>query len=172
MSTKMKGIVTILLATTLAMALSATAFAGTVTGKDALKTALADAGFTKSQVSSIEIDQDKKAIEIEFVCKKNKAKYEYDIAKSDGSILEKGIEYAYKHNASKAKVAKKAVLKKAAKRWGVKYSVVKKKAKVTYKYKTEGRYKVALRYQGKKYKCELLAPTGKIIEWEIERIAK
>lgn len=172
MSTTLKGLTTVLVAAILTMALTATAFAGTISGKDAVKTALHDAGFSKSQVSGIEVEQDKNSIEVEFVCKKTKAEYDYDIAKNGGGILEKNVEYRYKHNASKAKVGKKAVLKKVTKFSGIKYSVV-KKAKCTYKYKkNEGTYSVKFRYNGYKYEYELLAPTGKVIEWEMDRIRR
>lgn len=154
------------------LALSGTAFAGTLSEQGALKTALNDARLTKSQVKAIEIEKGKKAIEVEFICKKNKAEYSYDIAKSNGKILEKSVEYRYKHNASKAKIGKKAALKKVAKFSGIKYSVV-KKAKCTYKYKkNEGEYTVKFRYKGYKYEFELLAPTGKVTEWEMECISK
>ena len=172
MSTTLKGLTTVLVTAILTMALATTAFAGTISGKDAVKTALHDAGFCKSQVSNIEVERDKTSIEVEFVCKKTKAEYEYEIAKNGGGILEKNVEYRYKHNCSKAKVGKKAALKKVAKFSGVKYSIV-KKAKCTYKYKkNEGTYTVKFRYRGCKYEYELLAPTGKVIEWEMDRICR
>ena len=64
------------------------------------------------------------------------------------------------------------MLKKVTKFSGIKYSVV-KKAKCTYKYKkNEGTYSVKFRYNGYKYEYELLAPTGKVIEWEMDRIRR
>lgn len=155
-----------------ALTLSGTAFAGTLSGQDALKAALHDAGLTKSQVKSIEVEPEKNAWEVEFRKKGSNTEYSYEISKSDGTLLEKSVEYRYKHNASKAKVGKKAVLKKVAKFSGIKYSIV-KKAKCTYKYKkNEGEYTVKFRYKGYKYEYELLAPTGKVIEWDKERIAR
>ena len=169
MSTTSKGIATILLTILMTMMLSATAFAGTISSKDALKIALDNAGLSKSQVSHLDTDAGKKVIEVEFTCKSNKADYEYKIAKNGGKILSKDVEYAYKHNASKAKIGKKAALKKVAKFSGIKYSVV-KKAKCTYEYDDhEGEYKVKFKYKGWKYKYELLAPNGTIMEWGKKR---
>lgn len=168
----MKKLVIILAAAMATMAFSATAFAATSSASDALAVALKDAGLSKSKVMLVETDVDRTSIEVEFVKKSNKAKYEYEIAKGSGVILEKSVDYAYKHNASKAKIGKKAALKKVAKVSHIKYSVV-KRAKCTYKYKkNEGKYKVTFRYKGYKYEYELLAPTGKIIEWEKERVSR
>ena len=100
------------------------------------------------------------------------AEYDYNIAKGDGSILEKSVEYRYKHTTSKAKIGKKAALNKVAKFSGIKRTVV-NKAKCVYKYKrNEGRYDIEFRYNGYKYEYEVLAPTGQIIEWEMERLGK
>lgn len=154
------------------LALSSTAFAGTITGKDALKIALNEVGFTKSQVKCIEIESENKDWNVEFRKKATGTEYNYEISKADGTVLEKGVEYRHKHNASKAKVGKKAVLKKVARFSGIKYSVV-KKAKCTYKYKkNEGTYTVKFRHKGRAYEYELLAPTGKVIEWEWELIGR
>jgi len=158
-----------------------TAFAGTLTGggvdnaigkKEALSIALKDAGLSKAKVFKVEIDQDKKCVEVEFTRKSNNAEYNYDIAKNDGSIVKKSVEYKYKHNRSKAKIGNKAALKKVAKHSGIKLSIV-KKGSCTNKYKKhEGTYEIAFRYKGYRYEYELLAPTGKVLEWEMERIRK
>lgn len=162
-------------------ALSGAAFAGTltagsasdgITGKQALSIALKDAGLAKSDVCKIEVEQAKGIIEVEFTKKGARTEYEYDIAKADGKLLEKSVEYAYEHNSSKSKIGKKAALKKVAKHSGIKLSTV-KKGTCTYKYcKHEGKYKVKFKYGNWKYEYELLAPTGKVLEWEKERVSK
>ena len=168
----MKKLAVFALAIVATLALSGTALAGTLTEQGALKAALNDVGLSKSQVKNIEIESEKNAWEVEFRKKGTNTEYSYEFAKSDGTLLEKSVEYRYKHNASKAKVGKKAVLKKVAKSSGIKYSVV-KKAKCTYKYKkNEGEYTVKFRYKGYKYEYELLAPTCKVIEWEMDRICR
>ena len=165
----MRKLAVVLLAVVATMALSSTAFAATSSSK-ALSIALKDAGLSKSQVAHVETEKGKKIVKVEFTKKANKAEYEYKICKCSGTIVEKEVDYAYKHNCSKKKIGKKAALKKVAKFSHIKYSVV-KKAKCTYKYKKhEGKYEVTFRYKGHKYEYELLAPTGKVVEWEKKRI--
>lgn len=140
-----------------------------ISQKDALGIALKDAKLKKSQVSLIETECERGRVEVEFMRMKTLTEYDYGISLSDGSILSKEVEYAYKHNSSKAKIGKKAALKKVAKRSGIPYSIV-KKARCTYKYrKHEGTYKVKFGYKGYRYEYKLLAPTGKVIEWEKKR---
>ena len=143
-----------------------------VSGKGALAIALEDAGLAKSKVSGIEIENEKRVFEVEFVKKKDGTEYNYDISKSGGVILEKEVDFVYNRNKSKAKVGKKAALKKVAAFSGIK-GLVAKGAACTYKYKKkEGVYKVKFAHKGYKYEYKLLAPTGKVIEWEMERIGK
>ena len=138
----------------------------------ALKIALEDAGLKKSQVTRIEVECEKNAIEVEFTQKKTTTKFEYIMEKSSGKIVEKEVDYAYKHNASKAKIGKSAALKKVAKHSGFKRSVFKNaKCRYTYK-KNEGKYKVTFSYNGYKYEYKLLAPNGKVIEFEMDCIDK
>lgn len=170
----MKKLVAALVVALLALSIPSLAFASTTStdATGALKIALKDAGLKKSEVKKIETESKKKAVEVEFTQKKTRAEYDYTIAKNDGKILEKSVEYVYKHNSSKAKIAKNTALKKVAKASGVKYSVV-KKAKCTYTYKkNEGKYEVVFRHKGYKYEYELLAPTGKIIELEMDYVGK
>ena len=48
-----------------------------------------------------------------------------------------------------------------------------KSAKCKYSYKkNEGKYKITFCHNGYKYEYELLAPTGKVVEWEMELIGK
>ena len=175
----MKKIIVLLFATTLALVLPLTAFANTLsagtgnalTDQEALSIALKDAGFKSSQVTKIEFEHEGSSIKVEFLKKKTKLDYEYKISKSDGTIAKKEIEYPYKRCSCKAKIGKKAALKKVAKFSGIKYSIVKKaKCKYAYKKRT-GKYEVRFRYKGFKHEFELLAHNGKITEWEIERLA-
>ena len=173
----MKKAIVILCAAIVAATLSATAFAApsyaaTLSCNDALKIALKDAGLKKTQVTHIEKDRKKSTVEIEFTRKKTGTEYEYTVARNGGVILSKEIEYVYKHTSSKAKIGKTAALKKVAKFSGIPYSTV-KKAKCTYRYqKNEGTYKVQFNYKGFEREFKLLAPSGKIIEWEKERLGK
>lgn len=176
----MKKLFVVLLASLLSLAFAASAYADTFTSattntntskltrSDAIGIALNDAGFKKSQVVGLETESEKNLIKVEFKKKNKKTEYEYKIAVKDGTILKKEIEYAYKHNCSRAKVGKKAALKKVAKASGIDYSIIKKgKCSYTYK-KCKGKYEIVFKYQGYKYEYELLAPTGKITEWEMK----
>lgn len=164
----MKKLAIVVLAVVLSTMFTATAFAGTISDKDALNIALSDAGFGKSQVADIEIEKKKSVIEVEFEKKNGKVGYEYKLSANGGAIMKKEIEYAYKCNCSKSKVGKKAVRRKVAKLSGIDYSIV-KKAKCTYKYKNhKGKYKISFRYEGVDHEFEVLAPTGKVIEWEMK----
>lgn len=137
-----------------------------ISEKDALAIALRDAKLKKTQITHIETECKKNKIEIEFTHKKKLTEYEYEIALNEGSILSKEVEFAYKHNSSTAKIGKKAALKKVAKFSGISYSKI-KKARCTYRYKkNEGTYTVKFSYKGHRYEYKLLAPTGKVIEWE------
>ena len=177
----MKRLVVLIIAVTLAFGLSGIAFADTlaggsvtheINGEKACEIALKNAGLSKGKVTKLRIKNEKQYFEVGFTKKCSGTKYEYDVAKSDGKILEKEVQYTYKHCCSKAKIGKKAVLKKVANHSKKKYSVV-KKGSCTYKYSDhEGRYKVKFRYKGYRYEYELLAPNGKIIEWEKERIRR
>ena len=151
--------------------MSATAFAASVTKDGARDIALRNAGLTSSQVKRIEIEyeSDEGVYEIEFVRKSNKAEYSYDISASDGKILEKSVEYVYKHNSSKKKIGKTAAMKKVARNSSFTYAQI-KKGTCTYKYSDgEGIYTIRLKSGGKRYEYEVLAPTGKLIEheWEV-----
>ena len=111
-----------------------------------------------------------KKYEIEFIKEKNKAEYDYSISKKSGRILEKSIDYIYKHNSSKKKIGKKAAMKKVAKYTKTKLKIV-KKGICTYEYEdNEGTYTVKFKKGNYFYDCELLAPTGKIIEFEKEYV--
>ncbi|MBR0405742.1 MAG: hypothetical protein IJI68_11185 [Eggerthellaceae bacterium] len=177
----MKRIVALIAAIALAFVFTGTAFADTlaggsvaqgINGAKACEIALKNAGLTKKKVSNLQVKSKKQYFEVGFTKKCGGTKYEYDVAKNGGKILEKEVKYAYKRCCSKAKVGKTAVLKQVAKHSKKKLCVV-KKGSCTYKYSNhEGRYKVKFSYKGYRYEYELLAPTGKIAEWEKERIKR
>lgn len=161
-----------LMAPAAAFANSAAGSTGSISKSEALAIALKDVGLKKSQVIKTEVEAKKNVVEVEFTQKSAKAEYEYAIEKSSGKIIEKEVDYAYKHNASKAKIGKTAALKKVAKASGFKYSIVKKaKCKYTYK-KNEGKYEVTFRHNGYKYEYKLLACNGKVIELEMDLLVK
>lgn len=165
----MKRMVSIVLAVIMVLAMSGSAFAAAKVSSNnaAQKVALKNAKLSKSQVSKLRIkyDRDDGEYDVKFVRKSNGAKYDYEIRKSSGRILEKSIDYKYKRNTSKKKVGKAAAQKAAAKAAGVKTSVV-KKGKCKYEYDDgKGVYEVEFRNGKYKYDIEILAPTGKVIEY-------
>lgn len=137
----------------------------------ALSIALRDAGLSKAGARILELDMDEgRSIEIEFIKSSNKAKYEYEIAVSNGRILEKSVEFKYKKTKSKKKIGKKKARKLVAKAAGINYNTV-KKGTCRYKYKKKlGKYEVKVRSGSYKYEYELLAKNGKIVEYEYEYI--
>lgn len=165
----------LLLAIILAMTLSVPIFGGSanaassgITKAKARDIALKNAHLTKAKVRNLDVEADGRSIEVEFVRIANKAEYEYEIAKKDGFILEKSIDYKYKKNKSKSKIGKTKAIKAVAKYTGKSYAVI-KKGSCTYSYKkNQGKYKVKFRYGGYKYECEVLAPNGKVVEYEYE----
>ena len=164
----MKKWIVICVAAVMALAMTGTAFAGSAISKDeATSIALKNANTSKSGVSGLETEYDKqkKVWEIEFVKKDNKADYEYDIAGSNGRIVEKSVDLKYKHNSSKSKVGKEAAQKAVAKHSNSRLSTV-KKGTCKYEYDDmEGTYDVKFVKGSYKYDYEVLAPTGKIIEY-------
>ena len=165
---------TVLFAIVMTLAMSVTAFAGTVDKTGAKETALKDAGLTASKVKRMEVeyDDESNSYEIEFVQKSNKTEFEYEISARDGKIIDKSVEYAYKRNTSKKKISKNDAIKRVAKASGVKASVIKKgSCKYTYKKKT-GKYTIKFRSGNYRYEYELLAPTGKVIEYEYELVKR
>lgn len=72
----------------------------------------------------------------------------------------------------KMKGGTKSARKKAASLTGVKYKTV-KKGSCKYKYKKkQGKYTVKFKSGGYRYEVEVLAPTGAIIELEMEATKK
>ena len=167
----MKRLIIIALTLILTLAMSATALAATGLSKsDASKKALKNAHLKKSQVKKLttKYDRGDQTYKIEFVKKKNKAQYKYQIAPKSGKIIERSIEYKYKHNCSHSKIGKKKALNKAVKYSGFDASLV-KKGTCKYEYDdNEGTYEVKFRRGHYKYEINMLAPTGRVIKCECE----
>ena len=169
---KIKGLMTIITALVMVMMMSVSAFADSLTQDGAVNTALKDAGLTAEKVQGLEVELEKGKYEIEFMRKDNRTEFEYEISASDGKILEKSVDYVYSRTKSKKKIGAKAARKKAAKISGIKYKTVNKgTCKYTYKKKL-GKYTVKFRSGGYKYEVDVLAATGKVIEFEKEAVRK
>ena len=155
----------------LLMTMSVSVFAGAIGSNDAaLKTALENAKLKKSQVKHIEVDYDNDdgiaVYEVEFTKKSNGREYGYEIAADTGTIVKKSVEYRHKKNTSHKKIGKKAARKKVAKFSGISYKII-SKGTCTYEYDDrKGTYDVKFTNGDRVYDCEVLAPTGKIIEYE------
>ncbi|MBQ3291868.1 MAG: DUF4148 domain-containing protein [Mogibacterium sp.] len=168
----MKKIISIMIAAVMVMAMSVTAFAETMTQDAAVDLALSNAKLTRAQVMKLdaEFDPEENTYDVEFVRKSNKAEYDYEISAQDSKILEKSVEYKYKHNKSKKKIGKKAAMKKVAKFSGISYKTI-RTGTCKYKYShKKGVYKIKFRKGGCRYEYKVLAPTGKVIEYEWELI--
>ena len=155
----------------LLMTMSVSVFAGAISSNDAaLKTALKNAKLKKSKVKHIEVDYDnddgKAVYEVEFTKKSNGKEYSYEITADTGTIVKKSIEYRYKKYSSHKEIGKKAARKKVAKFSGISYKII-SKGTCTYEYDDrKGTYDVKFTNGDRVYDCEVLAPTGKIIEYE------
>ena len=159
------GVLTVILM----IGMSVSAFAASSPGSEneALNIALKSAGLKKSEIKKIEVEKEKN-YESEFVRKSNGAEYDFEISAKDGRILEKSVDYKYKKTKSKKKIGKEKARKVVAKASGNSYNVIKKgSCKYTYKNK-QGKYEVKFRTTNYKYEYELLAPNGKIIEYDYE----
>ena len=170
----MKRLMTIVLSLMMVLAMSATAFAAGISESHAQKKALKSAGLSKSQLRSIEIDIDDDTgnYEVEFIRKSNKAEYDFEIDSDSGKVVKKSIEYRYKKNTSKDKIGKTAARKKAAKYTGIKLSTI-KKGTCYYDYDDDdrvGKYEIKFTKGNYKYDLEILAATGKVIDYEKELI--
>lgn len=168
----MKRIVSVVLAVIMVMAMSSSVFATSKIGSNnaAQNVALKNAKLSKSQVTQLRVKYDRGdgEYDVKFVRKSNGAKYDYEIRKSNGRIIEKSIDYKYKRNNSKKKVGKVAAQKAAAKIAAVNLAVV-QKGKCKYEYDDgEGIYEVEFRNGNYKFDIEILAPTGKVIDYNWE----
>ena len=174
MKKKVRRITTLLLAVLMVVAMSSSVFAGSITKDDALKIAMKNAKVTKSQIRNIELEYEKAKgkYEVEFTKKENKTEYSYEIKKSNGKILEKSVDYVVKRNTSKDKIGKTAAINKVAKFSGIKKSVIKKGTCKYVRDDGQGVYKIKFKHNGRRYDYEVLAPNGKILEYEWELINK
>ena len=163
----MKRFLAVLLAAVMIMTTGNYAFAAKKISKnEATSIALNDAGLKKSKVKRLETEFDDGKYEVEFVKKSNKTEYDYEISKT-GRILKKSMDYAYKHNSSKKKIGKEAARKKVAAFSGMKLSDI-KKGTCKYEYDDddfEGIYEIKFKKGNYRYEYDLLAPTGKVVEW-------
>lgn len=170
----MKRITAILAASLMILAMSSTAFAAGISENEALAKALKNAKLSEKQVSVLktEYDHEDGVYEVEFIKAKGGTEYDYEISAYDGKILERKTEYTYKWNSSKKKIGKKAAQKKAAKKAGVKLSTV-QKGSCHYEYDDGmGTYEIKFRSGGRIYDVDILAPTGKVIEYGWELIGR
>lgn len=164
MTKTIRRLTVITLAMILVLAMSASVFAGTMTMKGAIKKALNDANTSRSGVYALEAEYDDGTYEIEFYKKKNNAEYSYDISRG-GRILEKSVDYVYRHNYSKKKIGKKAAQKRVAKFSGIKLATIQKGYTWFEWDDGEGHYNVVFTKGHYEYEYEVLAPNGKIMEY-------
>ena len=152
------------------MTMSVVSFAGSsISESQAISKALKNAGLSRSKVKYLETEYEHGKYEIEFTKKSNGAEYSYEYSKS-GRLLEKSIDFRYKRNSSTEKIGKTAARKKAAKFTGIKLSTV-KKGSCYYEYDDgKGTYEVKFTKGNYKYEVEILAPTGKVIDYSKEYI--
>ena len=170
----MKRLISVVLAVIMVMAMSSSVFAAGTTAKTAEKTALKNAGLSKSQVTGLrtKYDRDDRRFEVDLRRKSNNAKYSYEISPTNGKIYEKSIDYRYKRNSSKKKISKAAAIRAAAKASNININVV-KKGICKYEYDDgEGIYEVKFRNGLFKFDIDILAPTGKVIEYSWERTGR
>lgn len=166
--------VALVAALAMVMSVSISAFAAGISSTDAaLNKALKNAGLKKSQVRFIEKEYDSEdgIYEVEFTKKKNGAEYSYEINAASGKITEKSVDYTYKRNSSHKKIGKKAAKKKVAKFSGISYKTI-NNGTCYYEYDDgKGVYEIKFEKGSKIYEYDVLAPTGKIIEysWKVAR---
>ncbi len=151
------------------MMMSVSVFAGAVGSNDAaLETALNNAGLKRSQVKHVEAEYDAEdgVYEVEFTKKTNGREYAYEITSDTGIIVKKSVENRYKKNSSHKKIGKKAARKKVAKSSGISYKII-SEGTCTYEYDNrKGTYEIRFTDGSRAYEYEVLAPNGKILEYE------
>ena len=166
----MRKVMRLVVALVMVMAMSASAFAADITANSAKSIALKNAKLTAKKVTrmSVKLDHEDGVYEVKFRNKKNGNVYDYEIAAATGKIVEKSVDYKYKRNSSRKKVGKAAAQKAAARIAAVKLGVV-QKGKCKYEYDDgEGIYEVEFRNGNYKFDIEILAPTGKVIDYNWE----
>ncbi len=175
MKKKMSVFMSLFTALVMIMAMSASAFAAGISSEDAaLKKALKNAGLKESKVTvtDTEYDSEDKTYDVEFIKNSNGKEYSYEISATTGKILEKSVDFRYKRNSSRDKIGKKAARKKVAKFSGISYKTI-KKGTCFYDYDDgKGVYEVKFKKGNKRYEYDVLAPTGKIIEYSWKLIKK
>ena len=176
MKRSMRIAVAMFAAIAMVMVMSVSAFAdgAMISEKAALNKALKNVGLKKTQVKyiDVELDDDEDVYEVEFTKKKNSAEYSFDVDAYAGKILEKSVDYKYTRNSSHKKIGKTAALKKVAKFSGISYKTV-KSGSCYYDYDDgKGVYEIKFKKGSRKYECEVLAPTGKVIEYSWEVIGR
>lgn len=161
----MRKFMTTAVITFMSLVMSVSAFAGSrITEKEAVNKALKDAGLSRARVTRLEAEYDDGKYEIEFTKKTNKTEYDYEVSKK-GRILEKSVDRRYKKNHSHKKIGKIAARKKVAKFSGISLKVI-KTGTCRYEYDDgEGTYEIKFRKGSYKYDYDVLAPTGKVIEY-------
>lgn len=162
----MKRLAVAVLTIVMMLSMSVCAYADSVTKSEAKKIALKDSKLKTSQIKHYEVEKDDGMWEIEFTKKSNKAEYTYEISAKSGRIYDKDVDYAYKHNYSKKKIGKTSAMKKVAKFSKIKYSIVKKGTCKYVRDDGQGEYKVKFKKGHHRYTYTVLAPTGKVIEFE------
>lgn len=169
MTRKMRTVMTALVALVMVMAMGATAFAAGITSNDeALNKALKNCKLKRSQVKRVEVDYDREdgVYEIEFAKKNSKKEYDYEIVAATGTIVKKSVDYNLKRNTSHKKIGKKAARKKVAKSSGISYKII-SKGSCRYEYDDrKGVYEIRFTKGNRVYEYDVLAPTGKILEYE------
>ena len=91
---------------------------------------------------------------------------DYDISAGTGRIIKKSVDLRYTRNSSKKKIGAVAARKKVAKHSGISYKVI-SKGTCRYEYDDgEGVYEIKFKTSVRAYEYEVLAPTGKIIEYQ------
>jgi len=174
MKKRLSKVVALFAALAMVMTMSVSVFAASITSTDALNAALKNCKLKKSNVKLIEIDyeNDDNMYEVEFTKKKNGAEYSFEINADSGKVMEKSVEYRVKRNTSHKKIGKTAARKKVAKFLGISYKTV-KAGTCYYEYDDgKGVYEVRFTKGSRNYECEVLAPTGKILEysWKVTGI--
>ena len=104
----LRKVFVVTLALVMVLTMSVSAFADSkISMKKAFSIALENAKLTSDEVRRVEKEWDDGAYSIEFTQKGSRTEYEYEISAS-GKILEKSVDYVYRHNYSKKKIGKKA----------------------------------------------------------------
>ena len=168
MKKQWKRILTAVLLLVLIAAMSTTVQAANITKQNAQTIALKDAKLAKTAGSGLKVEKDGREYEVEFKSKKTGDKYEYDIDARTGRIREAEVEYTHKRNTSKKKISKASAVSAVVKASGLKKSVV---SAGRCRYKKDGRewiWKIEFRNGRYAYEYEVLAPTGRIIEYSRE----